>query len=69
MSPATKEHPTVRVLRTRSGSTYHVVGTQVRRTSVDGPDEVYTLVSLGERSLRYTDGTTIFVSSEVVDRS
>lgn len=66
MSTATQEHPVVQVLRTRSGSTYHVRGSEVRRVRASAPDEIFTLISVGQRSLRYTDGHTIFVSSELV---
>lgn len=57
------------IVRTQTGSEYHIDGRSILRCKPGEEPRSYTLISLGDRHVRYTDGELLYVSSKVVTRS
>lgn len=56
------------IVRTRTGSEYHIEGSSLVLVRPGQAPRRFTLISLGERRVRYTDGELLYTSSEVVAR-
>ena len=65
-STDTRSSETPRTVQTQSGAKYRIDGRTVRKLTGSQPAPVFELVDIRRNRLRYTDGSTLYISTPLV---